>query len=115
MSKHTPGPWRLEMVEDRAIKHLCPVGTDDLSILTVVHQDDTPFAAVYSDADARLITAAPDLLEMVRITIGNVRSLGPAGALDKVWPAYREWLAQLEAAYAKATGQSDPQDPGAQR
>lgn len=45
-----------------------------------------------------------ELLEIVRVTIGNVRSLGPAGALAKVYEPYQEWLAQLEAAYAKATG-----------
>lgn len=58
-----------------------------------------------SDADAMLEAAgAPELLEIVRITIGNVRSLGPAGALAQVYTPYREWLAQLEAAYTNATG-----------
>lgn len=46
------------------------------------------------------------LIEIVRVTIGNIKSLGPAGALEGVQPytEYREWLAQLEAAYARATG-----------
>lgn len=48
--------------------------------------------------------AVADLLEIVRTTIGNVRSLGPAGALAPVYTPYRIWLAQLEAAYTKATG-----------
>lgn len=73
MSKHTPGPWRLEEVIDGSIKHLCPVGdVDGFSLLTVVntegYDDDeyVPFAAVYRDADARLIAAAPDLLEALK-------------------------------------------------
>jgi len=65
-AKHTPGPWRLEVVEDRSIRHLCPVDADDLSILTIVHQDETPFAAVYNEDDARLIAAAPELLEALQ-------------------------------------------------
>jgi hypothetical protein len=60
---YTPGPWRLEIIEDRSIKHLCPIDADDISILTVVMQDEMPFACVYNDADARLIVAAPDLLD----------------------------------------------------
>ena len=54
----TDKPWSLEPVEDRSIKHLCPVDADGLSILTVVTHDDTPFAAVYLDADAHYIAAA---------------------------------------------------------
>lgn len=57
-----------------------------------------------SEATARLIASAPEMLEAVRIAIGNVRSLGPAGALSAVHTPYREWLSHLEAIYAKATG-----------
>ena len=45
-----------------------------------------------------------DLVALVRISIGNIRSLGPAGALARVDQPYEEWLRQLEAIYAKATG-----------
>lgn len=65
-TQHTPGPWSLEPVEDRSIKHLCPVDSERMSLLTIVHQDETPFAAVYKDADAHLIAAAPDLLAELR-------------------------------------------------
>jgi hypothetical protein len=54
-------------VEDRSIKHLCPVDSERMSLLTIVHQDETPFAAVYKDADAHLIAAAPDLLEALKV------------------------------------------------
>jgi hypothetical protein len=57
------------MVGDRSIKHLCPVDLDNLSLLTVVQQDDTPFAAVFTDADAYLIAAAPDMLAALRAAL----------------------------------------------
>lgn len=53
---------------------------------------------------AMMFAASPELLEIVRISIGNVRSLGPAGALAKCDQPYREWLTKLEAAYYMATG-----------
>jgi hypothetical protein len=61
-------------------------------------------AATESEAD--LAAAAPELLELIRVSIGNVRSLGPAGALAQVHTPYQEWLAQLEAVYTKATGEA---------
>lgn len=61
-ARHTPGPWTLEPVEDRSIRHLCPVDANGISLLTVVTHDETPFASVWSDSDACLIAAAPDLL-----------------------------------------------------
>lgn len=58
---YTPGPWDLIGVGIDIIKP-CPHhrGT---SILTVVEEGDTPYAAVFNQADAHLISAAPDLLE----------------------------------------------------
>lgn len=62
--QHTPGPWRLEEVADDSgrIVHLCPCDTQDQSILTVVKYGGVKFAAVFLEADARLIAAAPDML-----------------------------------------------------
>jgi hypothetical protein len=63
-AKHTPGPWRLGDVADDSgrIVKLCPVDQENQSILTVVDHEGVKFAAVYIDADARLIAAAPELL-----------------------------------------------------
>lgn len=94
---HTPGPWSVEPGGPRLINlHLCVIKADD-------GMGPVAFA---TKADAPLVATAPDLLEIVRVTIGNVKSLGPAGALEGVQPymSYREWLAQLEAVYARATG-----------
>lgn len=46
-----------------------------------------------------------ELLRAVRISRGNVASLGPAGALGPVYAPYEQWLAMLDAAIAKATVQ----------
>ena len=58
----TPAPWTLVDIEGK----LCPAGAGNLSILTVVDEDGTPFAAVYDPSDAALIAAAPDLLEALK-------------------------------------------------
>lgn len=54
----TSGPWELLPVIDRSINHLCPVDSEKISLLTVVHQGDTPFGAIYKDEDAAYIAAA---------------------------------------------------------
>ncbi len=60
--KHTPGHWQLLEVGDKSPR-LCPADKHGCSILTVVEEGGITFAAVYSNDDARLISAAPDLLE----------------------------------------------------
>ena len=107
-SKHTPGPWRLEEVVDRSIKHLCPVAdVDGFSLLTVVHTEGNdgneciPFAAVYRDADARLIAAAPELLDACRMVL-FLEHLG--GMLPGVKEIVQEAVNKARAAIAKAEG-----------
>ena len=53
----TPGPWGLAKITDRSIEHLCPVDRDRLSLLTVVHEGETPYGAVYRDEDANFVAA----------------------------------------------------------
>jgi hypothetical protein len=77
MSEHTPGPWTVD--------RLCIQAPDGNVALVNL--------ARASDADARLIAAAPDLLEAAKAMTE------PAGEI-----AYRErWMA-LKAAIAKAEG-----------
>ncbi len=68
MSVHTPGPWHLGIAENDSgrIKKLVPVDADRQSLLTVVEWNGVKFAAVYFDADAHLIAAAPDLLDALK-------------------------------------------------
>ena len=99
--KHTPGPWRA--VET-------PYGPIDIfgasaeSVVTVYRSDSRD--PVMRRANARLIAAAPEMYEALRTTSANIRSLGPAGALDDVPMPYREWLKVVEDALSKAEGRS---------
>lgn len=103
---HTPGPWDTSYNEGWPFCQTVYVRAAGWGLVAAVNIDpQMPHLIEQQRANLRLIAAAPELLELVRISIGNVRSLGPAGALGDVPHApYREWLAQLEAAYAKATG-----------
>lgn len=116
MSAHTPGPWEF----DGGVRVNAPAFHDDapqfdkdgrpLSVNTT-----SMVALVYSPwhsrqpggsqpANGRLIAAAPDLLAALKVTAGNIRSLGPAGALGALPEPYKVWLAVVDAAIAKAEG-----------
>lgn len=56
--------WQLIEVGDTP--RLCPATMDRESILTIVYEGDTPFAAVADFATAHLVKTAPQLLELVR-------------------------------------------------
>lgn len=100
-AQHTPGPWVQWADTNIVIRlHTGRPQAEDLRICEVATN-------TWKDEgrhNARLIAAAPELLEALRITRGNVASLGPAGALEPYAP-YREWLAMIDAAIAKATGE----------
>lgn len=63
-AQQTEGPWQLLAVGDNA--RLCPADAAGVSLLTIVGEGETDFAAVYNEADARLIAAAPELLGVLR-------------------------------------------------
>ncbi len=100
MSKHTPGPWTIERNErGTSIKAIGPLQAEEYA--------GSAWLDV-SDVDARLIAAAPDLLEALK-------DLLPI--LDKAWDydgdvfgrlhndAVDAWR-QARAAIAKATGET---------
>lgn len=49
-----------------------------------------------------LSTSHAEMLAILKVTEGNIRSLGPAGALAHVYSSYEVWLAGVQAAIAKA-------------
>ena len=107
---HTPGPWDLQLVESDTgrIRHLCPMDDDGLSLLTVVEHDGKKFAAVYKDDDARLISAAPDLLEALCIA-KQFMEIARDWNIDEVeingdMRSTYDLLEIVNAAIAKATG-----------
>ena len=49
-----------------------------------------------------LIAAAPEMLELLKTTASNIRSLGPAGVFGPVPTPYQIWLQAIEDVIAKA-------------
>lgn len=97
MSKHTLGPWVLETVESDCgrIKHLCPVDADGLSLLTVVEHQGVKFAAIYTEDDARLIAAAPELLAHLQFAVKLFEGIPALNATAQV-DAMRTAIAKAE-------------------
>lgn len=90
MSKHTPGPWHMNMVSSKSWN----VGIYEASgseVATV--KVKSLVTSERRDADARLIAAAPDLLEALR---GFVEHGTCFDEID---------MAKARAAIAKATGE----------
>jgi hypothetical protein len=87
-TKHTPGPW----IQERYTARL--PGGDVIADCRSRYLDDSILLA-----NARLISAAPDLLEVAK---------GCLGYLENIPDLYSQpdeaWLAPLRAAIAKAEG-----------
>lgn len=62
-TKHTPGPWTLE---DRGYKFVVSKPGKGYITRDVCRMDASTMSAFDQDANARLIAAAPDLLEALR-------------------------------------------------
>jgi hypothetical protein len=65
--------------------------------LALVGDDPESDPSFVSDLHT-LIAANKRMREALQTTAGNIRSLGPAGALDQVPMTYQRWLASVEAA-----------------
>lgn len=98
-AKHTPGPWRA-MAEEADSSFIKVRGTvlgarfKIANVLTPIYEGAAPLEAEETRANARLIAAAPELLEALRRCRFDSLNMS---------------LADLEfcsAAYAKATGEA---------
>jgi hypothetical protein len=83
-AQHTPGPWI-------SIDNL--IGNEDCEIATLWYPEYSPNKHRERRANAKLIAAAPDLLEALQLLMAQTNSNELAVALDKA-----------RAAIAKATG-----------
>lgn len=107
---HTSAPWRV-MPTSRPTQWLVVAGDDTMDR----HNGDS-FSLQFKEANARLIAAAPDLLESLQHAVQIIRKYVPADALginsqgggdgynDQSWPVLDEYLHYMDAAIAKATG-----------
>lgn len=92
MSKHTPGPWALDLQDDGGFR-ITGVGGHGKTAAYVVCCRDAHEMKGETHANARLIAAAPDLLAAARAALAAWEGTGPAIDLDT-----------LRAAIAKAEG-----------
>jgi hypothetical protein len=103
--KHTKGPWRavggdeLVFVERPNIAHVGVTGGNAYKAPFVVVGN--PGHRGSDEADARLIAAAPDLLEALKQVLGWIDSWDPNFTQDEEWPETRH---HVNAAIAKAEG-----------
>lgn len=85
-AQHTPGPWTFE-----------PGTIDDFPY--VIYGEDCLCVESGKDSDARLIAAAPDLLEALERTLSWLTSYKGEGTMGPNGP-----YEQARAAISKATG-----------
>ena len=97
MNKHTPGPWT-PFFNDQAIG----VSTKRSDIAWVWNKNaglgDSLRSREEDEANARLIAAAPDLLEAAQKVLSHKRG-------EDDWLILAVYCRELEAAIAKATGE----------
>lgn len=96
-NKHTPGPWHVVMSDNATpfIQHECGDDWTDIDDRTsrVCHMPAEIMESFNSLNNARLIAAAPELLEALQAARWSVTMSGTI-----------EVLAKVDAAIAKATG-----------
>lgn len=69
--KHTPGPWRWEYSDEECTRPIALAGPGKDVILA--SEDATGPRAYVSEADARLIAAAPDLYAACKASMTAIR------------------------------------------
>jgi len=96
MNKHTPGPWIMEWEGNG---YICPQGREDSIACTAnrpLDEDgESPWTQEEEEANARLIAAAPELLEALREVVKFIDTTTHVGS--------QEALDAARAAIAKAT------------
>lgn len=104
MTDYTKGPWQTVMVGDVNPKTVIATA-DMVSVLTIAWEDETPFAAVFEEADATLMAAAPELIEAMPDLLPVIAWLSngcdPLKAVDEL----KIYQSRIDSAKAKAVGE----------
>lgn len=100
-ASHTPGPWAIEEFDTPGGTYGRILAADDRLICSVADESDSPYDA-QAQADAKLIAAAPELLSVLEVTLGNLRSL--KGNAFKQFDTLDVWISECEKAIASARG-----------
>jgi hypothetical protein len=108
MSKHTPGPWTLDIGDERhhAISAKNWFGFANV-VTATLHADGKIRTHARGMANARLIKAAPDLLAAAEVLLENSGHISPFGGESSVKAVraagkYVAAIDALRAAVAKA-------------
>jgi len=105
-SKHTPGPWKVHpYVANSGKYNKCrDVGPSGIAVAQVIGAFEQPTPGEECEANARLIAAAPDMLEALILArdmlITALEADDPAACTQMEWPESE--LNQINAAIAKA-------------
>jgi hypothetical protein len=111
-AKHTPGPW--EWDGDYTLRPANP-RPELHTVHTILSPDGETFGFMEADykdvlaenaANKLLMAASPDMLEVLKTTLDNIMSLGPAGALESVPMPFRVWADVVKAVIDKAEGRA---------
>ena len=97
-ANHTPGPWNLGEEIDNFRSISVPLWSEFANVVVRLEDDDRPYFR--GEANARLIAAAPDLLEALTEAEAYMSIVEPRS--DKA--EYGRTLGVVRAAIAKATG-----------
>lgn len=101
MLKHSPGPWRVEEIDDEfGIFKILPKGS--MLVNAHVFSGEEHGHTAQERADADLIAAAPELLEALKVAAKLIPQARFWSCDDDYEP--RAELRQIEAAIAKAEG-----------
>ena len=106
MSKHTPGPW--QCVSGAVETRIGPQGAaPGIPIASMDREPGNGTLPVERDANARLIAAAPDLLEAAKAMVTDERDCWCVydGEIPGVVGAHICGHCELRAAIAKAEGE----------
>jgi len=107
--KHTPGPWKVIPILDRNYNETVAIQSDNGDLIT---GEDVIVGAMpllpETEANAALISSAPDLLEALKGCLPSIKADAEASHLLDGFNTKRnrqdEFLEFVEAAIAKADG-----------
>lgn len=102
-AQHTPGPWGIESCYDGG-RTICEMRSAERLVCVNATEDADPRGYYATDANARLIAAAPDLLAALLLLKSWVDNWSPDFTNDPEWPGDAE---KIRAAIAKAEGRAE--------
>ena len=113
MGKHLPGPWFLELDKDCESFQIYDAQPDEndevFMTIATVHVGERPSSQAHQPANARLIAAAPELLEALHASLDSLRWLTEwrthdATACDQ---EIEHEIGRISKLIAKAEGRTD--------